>query len=53
MESNYCGSIGIPGHRVAIMNSKEVAENFLYLLQQKAATFNNLISTENGDWSVS
>lgn len=34
------------------MVSKEAAADFLALLQKKAATFQNLISTNNGDWSV-
>src|SRR6185437_15978736 len=34
------------------MVSKEAAASFLDLLQEKAATFNNLISTSTGDWSV-
>lgn len=32
--------------------SKEAAADFLALLQQEAATFNELISTDNGDWIV-
>ncbi|MCA1717904.1 MAG: EcoRV family type II restriction endonuclease [Actinobacteria bacterium] len=32
--------------------SGEAAARFLTLLQQEAATFNELISTEDGDWIV-
>src|SRR5579885_251245 len=38
--------------KVGSMVSKEAAADFLALLQKKTATFQYLISTNNGDWSV-
>lgn len=34
------------------MSSSELADHFLSLLQEKAATFERLVSTDEGDWTV-
>lgn len=34
------------------MNTSEVADHFLSLLQEEAATFERLVSTDEGDWTV-